>query len=220
MEDILNHGSEGVPAQVGLTAPTMANGTVGTAAELCHRMVDFCQRLTAAKRKILEDPELYPEHTRHALPDSDATRLDQKMRRKKVCEKLILVPGKLDHATIAAYTVEDRRQTLKSFSGTPPVSARDAPSATCSPRLSSLALRAPCASTEDLTFRDGEGDGLDDATPTPTPSVSLGSSPSANGGGGSLAVTPVHHPQKPHSGGGKRNGESQSTSCDVKKEGE
>ncbi len=49
-------------------------GRVQTAAELCHRLVDFCQRLTTAKRKILEDPELYPEHTKHALPDSDATR--------------------------------------------------------------------------------------------------------------------------------------------------
>ena len=73
------------------------------------------QRLTTAKRKVLEDPELYPEHTRHALPDSDATRLDQKMRRRKVCEKLVLVPGKLDHATIVAYTVEDRRQSLRNY---------------------------------------------------------------------------------------------------------
>jgi hypothetical protein len=52
-----------------------ATGRVQTAAELCHRLVDFCQRLTTAKRKILEDPDLYPEHTKHALPDSDATRL-------------------------------------------------------------------------------------------------------------------------------------------------
>ena len=51
-----------------------ATGRVQTAAELCHRLVDFCQRLTTAKRKILEDPELYPEHTKHALPDSDASR--------------------------------------------------------------------------------------------------------------------------------------------------
>jgi hypothetical protein len=35
-------------------------GGVSNAAELCHRMLDFCQRLTTAKRKILEDPELYP----------------------------------------------------------------------------------------------------------------------------------------------------------------
>ena len=36
-------------------------GRVVDASELCHRMLDFCQRLTTAKRKILEDPELYPE---------------------------------------------------------------------------------------------------------------------------------------------------------------
>ena len=80
-------------------------------------MVDFCQRLTVAKRKILEDPELYPEYTRHALPDSDALRLDQKMRRRKVCEKLALVPGKLDHATITAFAVADRTKSLQAYSG-------------------------------------------------------------------------------------------------------
>ena len=58
MEDLLNHGSgsEAAPLQsLGIS------GRVQTAAELCHRMVDFCQRLTTAKRKILEDPDLYPE---------------------------------------------------------------------------------------------------------------------------------------------------------------
>ena len=80
-------------------------------------MVDFCQRLTVAKRKILEDPELYPEYTRHALPDSDALRLDQKMRRRKVCEKLALVPGKLDHATVTAFSVADRTKSLQAYSG-------------------------------------------------------------------------------------------------------
>ena len=48
---------------------SVGNGRVQTAAELCHRMVDFCQRLTTAKRKVLEEPSLYPDHTRHALPD-------------------------------------------------------------------------------------------------------------------------------------------------------
>ena len=58
MEDLLNlgSGSEAAPLQnLGIS------GRVQTAAELCHRMVDFCQRLTTAKRKILEDPDLYPE---------------------------------------------------------------------------------------------------------------------------------------------------------------
>ena len=59
MEDLLNHGSgsEAAPMQHSLGI----SGRVQTAAELCHRMVDFCQRLTTAKRKILEDPDLYPE---------------------------------------------------------------------------------------------------------------------------------------------------------------
>ena len=58
LEDLLNlgSGSEAAPLQnLGIS------GRVQTAAELCHRMVDFCQRLTTAKRKILEDPDLYPE---------------------------------------------------------------------------------------------------------------------------------------------------------------
>ena len=122
MEDILNHGSgsassQSIPSSASSSSVSSSSGRVRTSAELCHRMVDFCQRLTTAKRKILEDPELYPDHTRHALPDSDATRLDQKMRRRKVCEKLAMVPGKLDHATIVAYTVDDRRKSLQQYRG-------------------------------------------------------------------------------------------------------
>ena len=62
MEDLLNHGSQG--SSEATSAPLQnlgVSGRVQTAAELCHRMVDFCQRLTTAKRKILEDPDLYPE---------------------------------------------------------------------------------------------------------------------------------------------------------------
>ena len=57
------------------------------------------------------------QHTRHALPDSDATRMDQKLRRRRVCEKLALVPGKLDHATVAAYSIADRKKSLQAYSG-------------------------------------------------------------------------------------------------------
>jgi len=44
-------------------------------------------------------------------------RMDQKFRRRKVGEKLSLVPGKLDHATVAAYSVADRTKTLQSYTG-------------------------------------------------------------------------------------------------------
>ena len=36
-------------------------------------MLDFCQRLTTAKRKILEDPELYPK------PEEGPDQMDQKV---------------------------------------------------------------------------------------------------------------------------------------------
>lgn len=199
MEDLLNHGSG---SEYSSLQSLGVSGRVQTAAELCHRMVDFCQRLTTAKRKILEDPDLYPEHTRHALPDSDATRMDQKLRRRRVCEKLALVPGKLDHASIAAYSVADRKKALQAYSG-------DRTDSTSSwdmlPPLG-MGLRAPCASTEDLTCHEdspgltddddneeGQRKKVVDEDATPTPSGSLCSSPSLNCG--SLAATPVHHPK-------------------------
>lgn len=116
MEDVLNHGSFGVTGHNSSKEDKSEQRKVETAAELCSRMVDFCQRLTTAKRKVLEDPELYQDHSRSLSPDSDALRLEQKLRRRRVCEKLGLVPGKLDHATIVAFAVEDRRSTLQDFS--------------------------------------------------------------------------------------------------------
>ena len=74
-------------------------------------------------------------------------------------------------------------------------------------------LRAPCASSEDLTFREEDVESLDPADdieddvelpegvvkkfnddPTPTPSISLCSTPSPNCA--SLAATPVHQPKQ------------------------
>jgi hypothetical protein len=197
MEDILNYGTGGASFIQGASASTSSN-RVGSAAELCYRMVDFCQRLTTAKRKILEDPELYPEHTRHALPDTDAIRLDQKMRRRRVCEKLSLVPGKLDHATIVAYTVDDRRNAMMDYRGTelltnvrlPKLFGFTGLQAYPSEVTAELSLRAPCASSEDLTCR--ESPISDDFNPEqgnqatnksekkPTPSLSLCSNPASH----------------------------------------
>ena len=142
-------------------------------------MLDFCQRLTTAKRKILEDPELYPR------PEEGPDRVDQKVRRRRVCEKLALVPGKLDHATICAFTVGDRTVELAGYSG-------DTTDVTHSltPGLGAgqLANAAPHASCEDLTMRESPSD---DEDVTPTASCSLGSTPNASGCS-SLAVTPTH----------------------------
>ncbi|TRY74463.1 hypothetical protein TCAL_08318 [Tigriopus californicus] len=217
MEDILNHG----PGSKSSKEPSSSTGRVNNSVELCHRMMDFCHRLTTAKRKVLEDPELYPDHTKHALPDSDATRLDQKLRRRKVCEKLAMVPGKLDHATIVAFTVEDRRQSLQNFNGTSslpcngtpqPVNSNKTEKGDESSNAAALLalLRAPCASSEDLTFRDEDEDdneGLDQSSEATTPSdeieegvprglLSVTSSSPRSSHCGSLAVTPVHLPSK------------------------
>ncbi|CAL4115814.1 unnamed protein product, partial [Meganyctiphanes norvegica] len=86
MEDLL---------RCGLTSA----GPVLTAQGLCLEMVHFATKLTVAKRRILEDPDLY------ASASQELSRADQRNRRRKVCEKLALVPGKLDHATVVAYKV-------------------------------------------------------------------------------------------------------------------
>ena len=75
-----------------------------------------------------------------------------------------------------------------------------------------VGLRAPCASSEDLTFREEDDETDEDNEieddnelklvggrhfnddPTPTPSISLCSTPSPNCG--SLAATPVHQPKQ------------------------
>ncbi|XP_071528608.1 uncharacterized protein [Panulirus ornatus] len=79
-------------------------GPVTSAQGLCLEMVHFATKLTVAKRRILEDPDLYPAASK------DLSRSDQRNRRRKVCEKLALVPGKLDHATVVAYTVGTYRE--------------------------------------------------------------------------------------------------------------
>lgn len=177
IEDTLNHDWGSATANSGC-------GPVSTAAELCQRMLDFCQRLTTAKRKILEDPELYPA----AGEEQDMQ--DQKIRRRRVCEKLAMVPGKLDHASIVAYQVGDRTAELAEYRGdrTDPLPGRSTPG------LAQLA--APCASCEDLTMRespdDGDGEEDEDDLATPTGSQSLSSTPLGSGAS-SLAATPTHH---------------------------
>lgn len=68
---------------------------------VCEELVGFVKKLTRAKRKILEDPELY---LNSALPD---TQEEQRLRRKQAGPKLLCVPGKLDHASIVAYEVNN-----------------------------------------------------------------------------------------------------------------
>ena len=92
MEDLLKLGvsGQGPPIQ--------------DAQELCDLLLDFATRITAAKRHILEDPDLYCTVSEsNAL--QELSKVEQRARRRKVCDKLAMVPGKLDHATVVAYQV-------------------------------------------------------------------------------------------------------------------
>ncbi|XP_057330812.1 PP2C-like domain-containing protein CG9801 isoform X1 [Microplitis mediator] len=92
MEDLLSRGvsGDGPPCN--------------SAKKLCELLLDFAVRITAAKRRILEDADLYySQHKDGQLVQ--LSKLEQRSRRKKILEKMSMVPGKLDHATIVAYAV-------------------------------------------------------------------------------------------------------------------
>ena len=70
-----------------------------SAKRLCQLMTEFSMKLTTAKRRILEDPDLYDNE------DNSFGQYEQRQRRRQVGDKLAMVPGKLDHASIVAYKV-------------------------------------------------------------------------------------------------------------------
>lgn len=89
------------------------NGTLRpctTAKRVCHLLIDFAKMITAAKRKLLEQPENFyktviNEHgERKQIPMS---RNQQRSARKKVIEGGVFttLPGKLDHASCVAWKV-------------------------------------------------------------------------------------------------------------------
>ncbi|KAE9414481.1 hypothetical protein Angca_006893 [Angiostrongylus cantonensis] len=68
-----------------------------TASVLSHRLIQFATHLSQAKRRTLENPDLYRKEK--------MTRSEQRSRRRAVKEKIADMPGKLDHASVVAYTV-------------------------------------------------------------------------------------------------------------------
>ncbi|XP_076650041.1 PP2C-like domain-containing protein CG9801 [Halictus rubicundus] len=92
MEDLLRRGvsGEGPPCN--------------SAKHLCELLLDFAVRITAAKRRILEDTDLYYAQSK----DGQLVQLskqEQRARRIKTLDKVSMIPGKLDHATVVAYVV-------------------------------------------------------------------------------------------------------------------
>ncbi|CAJ0945489.1 unnamed protein product, partial [Mesorhabditis belari] len=64
---------------------------------LCNNLVQFANLLSQAKRRTLENPELYRKEK--------MTKAEQRQRRQMVREKIAEMPGKLDHASVIAYKV-------------------------------------------------------------------------------------------------------------------
>ncbi|KAG4071145.1 hypothetical protein HA402_003277 [Bradysia odoriphaga] len=89
------------------------NGTLQpcpSARNLCHLLVDFAKMITSAKRNILEQRELFYRTTTDAngvKREDELTRAQQRYARKRIVEGTTFssLPGKLDHASVVAFTV-------------------------------------------------------------------------------------------------------------------
>ncbi|XP_018796729.1 PREDICTED: PP2C-like domain-containing protein CG9801 [Bactrocera latifrons] len=89
------------------------NGTFSpctSARRLCHLLIDFARMITSARRKTLEQRELF--YKLSTGPDGikrevELNRMQHRAARKRVVDSsaFAALPGKLDHATVVAYTV-------------------------------------------------------------------------------------------------------------------
>lgn len=92
MEDLLRRGVSGEGPQC------------NSAKHLCELLLDFAVRITAAKRRILEDIDLYYAQNKDGQL-IQLSKQEQRSRRKRMLDKVSMIPGKLDHATVAACVV-------------------------------------------------------------------------------------------------------------------
>ncbi|ALC47848.1 CG9801 [Drosophila busckii] len=98
LEDLLSYG---------------INGTFSpcaSARRLCHLLIDFVRMITSARRKTLEQRELFfklstgPDGVKREV---ELNRMQHRAARKRIVDSSTFsaLPGKLDHATVLAYTV-------------------------------------------------------------------------------------------------------------------
>lgn len=92
--------------------------TSTTAKQLCQILIDFATFITSAKRKLLEQRELYYR----SVMDKDGqirelqyNKQQQKINRKRMTHEktFTTLPGKLDHASIVAFTIKYNKMTLE-----------------------------------------------------------------------------------------------------------
>lgn len=107
LEDLLSYG---------------INGTLRpcpSARKLCHLLVDFVKMITAARRKMLEQRELFykivTDPATGIRREVELTRVQHRAARKRIVESTLFssLPGKLDHATVVAFTVGSGLQTTE-----------------------------------------------------------------------------------------------------------
>lgn len=91
MEDILKHGISGRESEC------------VTAKKLCENLMRFTFSITAAKRRTLEDSDMYYDNQNGLLVEVSSH--EKKVRRKKGLEKVQNLPGKLDHVSVVAFNV-------------------------------------------------------------------------------------------------------------------
>lgn len=84
MEDVLTHGLDG----------NVSKSSCTSARKLCELLIEFASKLTVGKRRVLEDPELY-------VDDNDFNQAEQRRRRRRVGDKLAMMPGKCRAGLIA-----------------------------------------------------------------------------------------------------------------------
>lgn len=98
MNDLFEYGING------------ASCSCDSAKKLCHLLIDFVQMITAAKRKLLEQDEIYYKINQIDGSSSvmkELSKVQQRRARKKVVESFeyTSLPGKLDHASCCAWKV-------------------------------------------------------------------------------------------------------------------
>lgn len=88
------------------------NGTVrpcSNSRKLCNLLIDFTRMITSAKRRILEQRELFYKISYDAngqKKEVELSRGQQRAARKRTVDQhFSMLPGKLDHATVVAWTV-------------------------------------------------------------------------------------------------------------------
>uniref|UniRef100_A0A1B0AZU0 PPM-type phosphatase domain-containing protein n=1 Tax=Glossina palpalis gambiensis TaxID=67801 RepID=A0A1B0AZU0_9MUSC len=97
LEDLLSYGINGT------FSPCVS------ARRLCHLLIDFVRMITSARRKTLEQRELFyklstgPDGVKREI---ELNRMQHRAARKRVIDSTTFsaLPGKLDHATVVAFT--------------------------------------------------------------------------------------------------------------------